>query len=48
MPARAITAGVLTRLLTDADLRRRAGRVAAEIAAMPPPEQLVAPLVALV
>jgi UDP:flavonoid glycosyltransferase YjiC (YdhE family) len=48
VPARAITAGVLTRLLTDADLRRRAGRVAAEIAAMPPPEQLVAPLVALV
>lgn len=48
VPAKAITAAVLTRLLTDADLRRGAERVAAEIAAMPPPDELVEPLLALV
>jgi UDP:flavonoid glycosyltransferase YjiC (YdhE family) len=48
VPTRGITADVLARLLTDADLRRGAERIAAEIAAMPPPEALVAPLTALV
>jgi UDP:flavonoid glycosyltransferase YjiC (YdhE family) len=47
VPVRGIDAEVLTRLLTDAELRRAAGRIAAEIAAMPLPEALVEPLLAL-
>jgi UDP:flavonoid glycosyltransferase YjiC (YdhE family) len=46
VPVRGIDAEVLTRLLTDVELRRAAGRIAAEIAAMPPPEALVEPLAA--
>ncbi|MBW0116643.1 glycosyltransferase [Pseudonocardia abyssalis] len=45
-PVRGITAEVLTRLLTDPALLVAAERVAAEIAAMPVPEDLVGPLLA--
>jgi UDP:flavonoid glycosyltransferase YjiC (YdhE family) len=42
--AKAITAADLTRLLTDESLRTAAQQVAAEIAAMPAPEAVVAEL----
>ncbi|MET8911833.1 nucleotide disphospho-sugar-binding domain-containing protein [Micromonospora sp. NPDC004551] len=45
--ARAITPGVLTRLVTDATLRRAAVEVRDEMAAMPPPSAVVAELTAL-
>ncbi|MET8373852.1 nucleotide disphospho-sugar-binding domain-containing protein, partial [Micromonospora profundi] len=44
---RDITAPTLTRLLTDDGLRIAAGEVSREIAAMPPPSELVARLTAL-
>ena len=47
VPARKITTATLERLVSDPVLRRRAQEVAAEIAAMPPPADLVEPLVAL-
>jgi UDP:flavonoid glycosyltransferase YjiC (YdhE family) len=45
--ARAVTPDVLTRLVTDAALRTAAGEVRAEMAAMPPPSDVVAALTAL-
>lgn len=47
VPARGITTDVLIRLLTDPDLRAAAERVGVEIAAMPSPDALVSPLLAL-
>jgi UDP:flavonoid glycosyltransferase YjiC (YdhE family) len=47
VPARQITAATLDRLVTDPELARNAGEVAAEIAAMPAPAELVEPLAAL-
>ncbi|SBT42141.1 nucleotide disphospho-sugar-binding domain-containing protein [Micromonospora narathiwatensis] len=46
-PAGGITADVLTRLVTDAELAAAAGQVSREIAAMPPPAELVARLESL-
>ncbi|WCN78841.1 hypothetical protein [Micromonospora sp. LH3U1] len=45
---RDITARALTQLLTDDGLRTAAAQVSREIAAMPPPSDLVARLTALV
>ena len=47
VPAKEITGEVLERLVEDDDLKKASGEVAAEIAAMPPPAELVEPLVAL-
>ncbi|MCW2633858.1 MAG: glycosyltransferase [Blastococcus sp.] len=47
VPAKEITRDVLERLVSDAGLRQASGEVAAEIAAMPAPADLVEPLVAL-
>jgi UDP:flavonoid glycosyltransferase YjiC (YdhE family) len=47
VPAQDITAATLGRLVSDPELARSAGEVAAEIAAMPAPAQLVEPLAAL-
>ncbi|GEC20680.1 glycosyl transferase [Pseudonocardia hydrocarbonoxydans] len=47
VPARGITTDVLARLLTDPGLRVAAERIAAEIADMPVPAELVDPLLAL-
>ncbi|MBM7809100.1 UDP:flavonoid glycosyltransferase YjiC (YdhE family) [Geodermatophilus bullaregiensis] len=47
VPAREITTATLERVVGDPVLRRNAQEVAAEIAAMPPPADLVEPLVAL-
>jgi UDP:flavonoid glycosyltransferase YjiC (YdhE family) len=47
VPAREITAATLERLVTDEALRSSAREVAAEIAAMPSPAELVEPLAAL-
>jgi UDP:flavonoid glycosyltransferase YjiC (YdhE family) len=47
VPAKEITREVLERLVGDVGLRDASREVAAEIAAMPPPEELVEPLVAL-
>lgn len=47
VPARDITAATLDRLVSDPRLASCAREVAAEIAAMPPPADLVEPLVAL-
>jgi UDP:flavonoid glycosyltransferase YjiC (YdhE family) len=47
VPAKEITSDVLEHLVGDAGLRRASREVAAEIAAMPAPEELVAPLLAL-
>ncbi len=47
VPAREITTATLERVVGDPVLRRNAREVAAEIAAMPPPADLVEPLVAL-
>jgi UDP:flavonoid glycosyltransferase YjiC (YdhE family) len=47
VPANEITREVLERLVHDADLKQASCEVAAEIAAMPSPEELVEPLVAL-
>jgi UDP:flavonoid glycosyltransferase YjiC (YdhE family) len=44
VPAREITAETLARLVTDPSLADAARQVAAEIAAMPAPEDLVEPL----
>jgi UDP:flavonoid glycosyltransferase YjiC (YdhE family) len=46
--AKAITAGHLTRLIGDPDLRAAARELSAEIAAMPAPETVVPELAALV
>lgn len=48
VPVRAISTAVLARLLADPALKAAAERVAVEIAAMPAPEALVDPLLALV
>jgi UDP:flavonoid glycosyltransferase YjiC (YdhE family) len=48
VPLDRMTAATLERLVTDEALRSSAREVAAEIAAMPPPADLVEPLVALV
>ena len=45
--ARALSAADLTRLITDPGLRAAAGQVRDEIAAMPPPEEIVPAIVAL-
>jgi UDP:flavonoid glycosyltransferase YjiC (YdhE family) len=47
VPAKDIEGDVLERLVTDPGLKQAAGEVADEIAAMPPPADLVEPLVAL-
>jgi UDP:flavonoid glycosyltransferase YjiC (YdhE family) len=47
VPARRIDAAALTRLATDDGLAQGARTLAAEIAAMPPPEDLVPDLTAL-
>jgi UDP:flavonoid glycosyltransferase YjiC (YdhE family) len=47
VPAREVTAATLERLVTDEGLRSSAREVAAEIAAMPAPADLVEPLAAL-
>jgi UDP:flavonoid glycosyltransferase YjiC (YdhE family) len=47
LPAKAITSDVLERLVGDPSLRQVSREVAAEIAAMPPPADLVEPLLAL-
>jgi UDP:flavonoid glycosyltransferase YjiC (YdhE family) len=47
VPTQDITAATLGRLVSDPELARSAGEVAAEIAAMPAPAQLVEPLAAL-
>jgi UDP:flavonoid glycosyltransferase YjiC (YdhE family) len=47
VPTREMDAAALERLVTDEALAASAREVAAEIAAMPPPADLVAPLVAL-
>ena len=47
VPAREITAETLDRLVSDPELAASAREVAAEIAAMPAPAELVEPLVAL-
>jgi UDP:flavonoid glycosyltransferase YjiC (YdhE family) len=46
VPTSEITAGTLERLVTEPALKAAAGEVAAEIAAMPPPGNLVEPLLA--
>ncbi|MDR6319433.1 glycosyltransferase [Actinoplanes couchii] len=48
VPAKSITADVLTRLLTDATIAAAAGDLAAEIAAMPSPADVVPSVEALV
>ncbi len=48
MPAKEITAATLERLVGDPGLAAAAQEVAAEIAAMPAPADLVEPLVELV
>jgi UDP:flavonoid glycosyltransferase YjiC (YdhE family) len=48
VPAQDITAATLERLVSDPGLAQAAGEVAAEIAAMPAPAELVELLVALV
>jgi UDP:flavonoid glycosyltransferase YjiC (YdhE family) len=47
VPAKDISSEVLDRLVNDPELKRASREVAAEIAAMPPPEELVEPLLAL-
>lgn len=47
VPDKEITAGTLDRLVSDPSLAAAAREVAAEIAAMPPPAELLEPLVAL-
>jgi UDP:flavonoid glycosyltransferase YjiC (YdhE family) len=46
VPAAEITSGTLERLVSDPDLKRASREVAAEIAAMPAPIDLVEPLLA--
>jgi UDP:flavonoid glycosyltransferase YjiC (YdhE family) len=47
VPAKEITGAVLERLVEDDGLKKASSQVAAEIAAMPPPAELVEPLAAL-
>ena len=47
VPAKEITRDVLERLVTDSRLTQASREAAAEIAAMPPPEDLVEPLATL-